>query len=131
MALPIRGEFPNVSRAFRGWTRKRAVQVVTQTIDELTGLADRTVVNLRRPVLIQPMPAREVERKREDQQSWGWWTVWVRGLELNVDDALVVDGKPYLIESVSNWVGGGYREYKAHENWTGELPPPPDPGGST
>lgn len=109
---------PNVSGALRGWTQRRTVTLVTKAIENFQTV--ETTTSKKMLIHVQPMPAKQVDRKPEEQRSWKWWTIWLRdgGKSLNTDDIVVVDEKGYRIEKVKDWRPGGYTEYEAVEDYT-------------
>lgn len=113
---------PNVSGAFRGWTKRRAVRIVTkQTVNYLIQqIAELVTMD----IMISPLKAEEVNRKPEEQRSWKWYSFLVKGntRELPIDSQLLVDGLAYRIESRQPWKEAGYRRYHATEDYTGISP---------
>lgn len=108
---------PNVSGALRGWTKKRQVIIVLQTV------VNHKVVEVTNPAIwidinVQPLPQERIDKKPEGQRSWKWRSLWVKfGPLLKTDDKLIIDGITYRIMSVSNWSEGGYQAYEAIEDY--------------
>lgn len=108
---------PNVSSALRGWTKKRQVTIIIQTV------VDHEVVEQAQPAVtmnvnVQPMPAQQIDRKPEEQREWKWWSLWIQfGSLLKPDDKIIIDGITYRVEKVSNWLSGGYQQLEAVEDY--------------
>lgn len=115
---------PNVSGALRGWTEPLTVMVVSRTVVDHRPVETATTAILRGS--LRPMPAQEVARKPEEQRSWRWWRLLTTAgaALLKIDDALVVDGHNYRVQSVQRWDRCGYRRYDLLQDYQGELPPP-------
>jgi hypothetical protein len=116
--------FPNVSNALNGWTRRVSARVVTKSIVDHRVV--ETVADATMDIVLQPMPAQEVNRKPEEQRSWKWWSLWVKAgqQELDIDDVVVVDGVGYRVSKINDWTQGGYRSYDAVEGYS-PIPEPP------
>jgi len=110
---------PNVSGAFRGWTKRREVWIITKTVVDF--LTRQTAEIVTMDIMVAPLKPEEVRRLPEDQRAWKWFDVLVKASSrpLTVDCQIVVDGIVYLIDSIQNWKEAGYRRYLATENVTG------------
>ena len=110
---------PNVSGALRGWTKKRTIRKIEQTVVDFETV--HTVTDERQlPINIQPTPEEEVRRMPEEQRSWTFWTLFIRdgSRRYSIDDILLVDGTAYKIKSVSDWRAGGFTKYISVEDYT-------------
>lgn len=113
---------PNVSGALRGWTKKRTIRKIEQTVVDFK--ATYAITDERRlPVNIQPTPEEQVDRTVEEQRSWTHWTLWIRdgGRRYSVDDVLLIGDTAYKIEKISDWREGGYTEYESVEDYAVEV----------
>lgn len=110
---------PNVSNALRGWTTRTTIAIVTKAI--VNHRVTESRYNATADLVVQPMPAEQVNRKPTEQRSWKWSSIWIRkgGPVLNVDDVVEFKGHRYRIESVSAWEDGGYRSYQSVEDYDG------------
>ena len=110
---------PYVSAAFRGWTKRREVWIITKTVENF--LTRQTAEIVTMDIMVAPLKPEEVRRLPEDQRAWKWFDVLVKASSrpLTVDCQIVVDGIVYLIDSIQNWKEAGYRRYLATENVTG------------
>ena len=107
---------PYLATAIRGWTQKRQVELVTQTVVSHVPTESRVTTQL--DINIQPTPAQEVIRRPEDQRSWKYWTLIVReGPVLDIDDVAVVESISYRITHVHNWSESGFQKYQAIEDY--------------
>jgi len=110
---------PRVENAFRGWTKRREVWIITKTVENF--LTRQTAEIVTMDIMVAPLKPEEVRRLPEDQRAWKWFDVLVKASSrpLTVDCQIVVDGIVYLIDSIQNWTEAGYRRYLATENVTG------------
>lgn len=110
---------PNVSNAFRGWTKRREVWIITKTVENF--LTRQTAEIVTMDIMVAPLKPEEVRRLPEDQRAWKWFNVLTKASNrpLTVDCQIIVDGIVYLIDSIQNWKEAGYRRYHATENVTG------------
>ena len=110
---------PNVSAAFRGWTKRREVWIITKTVENF--LTRQTAEIVTMDIMVAPLRPEEVRRLPEDQRAWKWFDVLVKASSrpLTVDCQIVVDGIVYLIDSIQNWKEAGFRRYLATENVSG------------
>jgi hypothetical protein len=113
---------PNVSGAFRGWTKKRQVRLVTKIV--VNHLVQSNAQILSMDLMIQPLQPEKVRRKPEEQRSWKWFSVIMKASnqELPIDSQIWVDGIAYKIESRQPWLEAGYRRYEATQDYTGLDP---------
>ena len=116
---------PNLANALKGWTKRRTVWLISTGINE-EGRKDETFESLTLDINIQPAPAEVLKRKPEEQWSWKWWSIIVKGTpNIKTQDAIIVDGIRYRIESVINWGESGFRKYEAVEDYLYDIPPTP------
>ena len=110
---------PRVENAFRGWTKRREVWIITKTVENF--LTRQTAEIVTMDIMVAPLKPEEVKRLPEDQRAWKWFDVLVKASSrpLTVDCQIKVDGIFYLIDSIQNWKEAGYRRYLATENVTG------------
>lgn len=110
---------PNVSGAFRGWTKKRTVRIIEKTI--INHLMTYRAEIVRLDIFISPLQPEKVRRKPEEQRSWKWYNILIKSgkRELKINDQIQVAGIVYVIDSVQPWDESGYRRYEATENYTG------------
>lgn len=110
---------PYVAKAFRGWTKRREVWIITKTVENF--LTRQTAEIVTMDIMVAPLQPEQVRRLPEDQRAWKWFDVLTKSSSrpLTVDCQIVVDGIVYLIDSIQNWKEAGYRRYLATENVTG------------
>lgn len=110
---------PYVANAFRGWTKRREVWIITKTVVDF--LARQTAEIVTMDIMVAPLQPEAVKRLPESQRAWKWFDVLVKSSSrpLTVDCQIIVDGIVYLIDSIQNWEEAGYRRYLATENVTG------------
>lgn len=110
---------PYVANAFRGWTKRREVWIITKTVENF--LTRQTAEIVTMDIMVAPLQPEAVKRLPEDQRAWKWFDVLTKSSSrpLTVDCQIVVDGIVYLIDSIQNWKEAGYRRYLATENVTG------------
>ena len=108
---------PNLSRALRGWTKKKEIKLVTK--DFVQGEKVEVETSIFAQVNKQPVPAREVKRKPESQQSWKWWSIIIqdRSVLLNPDDIVIIDSIKYRVENASDWRESGFTKYQCVEDY--------------
>lgn len=107
---------PYMARTMRGWTKATTVIRITQSVVDHETTESRTEITLK--ANFQPMPARVVNRKPEDQRSWDWWSIIVtEGPYLNTDEIIVKDNYEYRIESGNDWSESGFQKYEAVRNY--------------
>lgn len=113
---------PNVSGAFRGWTKKRNVRIVTKTV--VNFVVQQVAELIALDIMISPLKAEEVNRKPEEQRAWKWYSFLTKASsrELSIDSQLIVDGLAYRVESWQPWTEAGYHRYHATEDYTGISP---------
>jgi hypothetical protein len=116
MAIPI------VSGAFRGWTKRREVRLVTKIV--VNHLVELTAEIFTLDIMVQPLQPEKINRKPEEQRSWKWFSIIMKGKcpELPIDSQIWVDGIAYKIESRQPWTEAGYRRYEATQDYTGLDP---------
>jgi len=109
---------PNLSRAVRGWTKRKTVKIITKaTVNhKVTESTSNTTLNIN----VQPMPARQVDRKPEGERSWSWWSIIIRdpNVLLKTDDIVEVDGAGYRITKGNDWRRSGFTKYEAIQDYT-------------
>ena len=110
---------PQVSAAFRGWTKRREVWIITKTVVDF--LTRQTAEIVTMDIMVAPLKPEEVRRLPEDQRAWKWFDVLVKASSrpLTVDCQIKVGDIFYLIDSIQPWSEAGYRRYLATENVTG------------
>ena len=110
---------PNVSGAFRGWTKRREVWIITKTVENF--LTRQRAEILTMDIMVTPLKPEEVRRLPEDQRAWKWFNILTKSTNrpLEIDSQIKVGDFFYLIDSIQNWNEAGYRRYKATENVTG------------
>ena len=110
---------PNVSGAFRGWTKRREVWIITKTVENF--LTRQRAEILTMDIMVTPLKPEEVRRLPEDQRAWKWFNILTKSTNrpLEIDSQIKVGDFFYLIDSIQNWSEAGYRRYKATENVTG------------
>lgn len=110
---------PRVEGAFRGWTKRREVWIITKTIENF--LTRQTAEIVTMDIMVTPLQPEEVKRLPESQRAWKWFDILTKASArpLTVDCQIVVDGIAYLVDSIQNWKEAGYRRYRATENVTG------------
>ena len=113
---------PIVSGAFRGWTKRREVRIVTKTVVDHLVQSIAQIVMM--DIMIQPLQPEKINRKPEEQRSWKWFSIIMkaRNIELPIDSQVWVDGIAYKIESRQPWTEAGYRRYEATQDYTGLDP---------
>ena len=115
---------PNVSGALRGWTKKRTIRKIEQTVSNFETV--HTVTDERKlEINVQPTPEEEVDRRAEEQYSWTYWTLFIRdgSRRYSIDDVLLVDGAAYKIKSVADWRAGGFTKYISVEDYDASAGP--------
>ena len=111
---------PYMSGALKGWTKKRTATIVTQSIIDHETFESET--NEILDINIQPMPARQVDRKPEGQRSWQWFSIIIKnGPYLNTDDVIIIDSLRYKIEKGNDWRASGFTKYEAIADYTEYL----------
>ena len=107
-----------MGNTLKGWTRKTAVKIVTQSVaDYLTveATADKTL-----NINFQPMPAWKVNRKPEEQRTWIWWSIIIKNptIILKTDDIIIrPTGQRFRIQSGNDWTESGFSKYEAIEDY--------------
>lgn len=110
---------PNVSGAFRGWTKRREVWIVTKTVENFLTRQSAQIVTM--DIMVAPLQPEQVKRLPEEQRAWKWFDVLTKASSpaLAIDSQIIVDGIAYLVDSIQPWIEAGYRRYLATENVTG------------
>jgi len=110
---------PRVENAFRGWTKRREVWIITKTVENF--LTRQTAEIVTMDIMVAPLKPEEVKRLPEDQRAWKWFNILTKSTNrpLEIDSKIKVGDIFYLIDSIQNWNEAGYRRYKATENVTG------------
>lgn len=113
---------PYVAGALRGWTKKRQVRIVTKSVVNFLVVPTAEIVTL--DICVQPLQPEKVRRKPEEQRSWKWFSILVKGAspELTIDSQVWVDGVAYRIESRQPWTEAGFRRYEATQDYAGADP---------
>lgn len=113
---------PYVAGAFRGWTKRRLVRVITKQV--VNHVIQQIAYLHTFDIMVQPLQPEKVNRKPEEQRAWKWFSIVTKSSnpELSIDSQLVVDGIAYRIESRQPWKEAGYRRYEATEDYTGLSP---------
>jgi len=60
---------PNVANAFRGWTKRREVWIITKTVENFLSRQTAEIVTM--DIMVAPLRPEEVRRLPEDQRAWG------------------------------------------------------------
>jgi hypothetical protein len=113
---------PYVAGALRGWTRQREVRIVTKTVVNHRVVQTANIVTL--DICVQPLQPEKVRRKPEEQRSWKWFSILIKGAspELSIDSQVWIDGLAYRVESRQPWDEAGFRRYEATQDYTGADP---------
>jgi hypothetical protein len=113
---------PYVANAFRGWTKRRLVRVITKQV--VNHLLQQIALLYTFDIMVQPLQPEKVRRKPEEQRAWKWFSLLTKSSnpELKIDSQIVVDGIAYRIDSIQPWKEAGYRRYEATEDYTGLSP---------
>jgi hypothetical protein len=105
-----------MAEALKGWTKKISVKLITQSIVNHLTVEAETDATL--DINKQPMPARQVDRKPEEQRSWVWWNFIVKnGPYLNTDDIVIISDIRYRIMKGNDWRESGFTKYEAIEDY--------------
>lgn len=109
---------PDMSRALRGWTKRREMQSVIKVFSG-GKRSDGAPQSVSLPINIQPMPATQVSRKPENQQSWSWWSLVIRDRNFlfKTDDIFLIGTFRYRVEKVSDWRESGFSKYEVIEDY--------------
>ena len=110
---------PYVAGAFRGWTKRRLVRLVTKT--PVNHIMTQTALIATFDIMIQPLQPERVNRKPEEQRAWKWYDIITKSANpaMKIDDILQEGAINYRIDSVQPWTEAGYRRYEATEDYTG------------
>jgi hypothetical protein len=113
---------PYVANAFRGWTKRRLVRLITKQV--VNHLLQQIALLYTFDIMVQPLQPEKVRRKPEEQRAWKWFSILTKAInpELKIDSQIVVDGIAYRIDSIQPWKEAGYRRYEATEDYTGLSP---------
>lgn len=120
-------KMPYLGGALKGWTAPTAVLVLTKTVVDHQSVETPSEVTL--DINWQPMPAVQVNRKPEEQRTWQWWTLTVKGPHalLKIDDVVTIGDLSFRIQSgVKDWRTSGVTVYEAIEGFT-PNPAVPEP----
>lgn len=109
---------PYMGNTIKGWTRKTAVKIVTQSVvqHQTTEATADATLNIN----FQPMPAAKVNRKPEEQRTWKWWSIIIRSASvlLETDDKIIrPSGQVFRIQSANDWRESGFSKYEAIEDY--------------
>lgn len=99
--------FPNVSSVFFNWTESVQMKIIRQAVSDFEP-EDEVLAIVEFEAVIQPMQAKTVNRKPEDQRAWKWWDMWsTTEFEENtlVQDP---DGVVFRVQSTRDWSQGGF-----------------------
>jgi len=106
---------PYMGGAFPGWTKKRAVKIITQSVVNYKTVETETDITLE--IIAQPLPAAILAKKTEDERTWAWSLLKVKGNTiLKSGDKVDVGGVWLRIEKSSNWSDAGFTSYEAIED---------------
>ena len=110
---------PYMAQTMRGWTKKKTVKIITQTVADFETVEAETETTMQ--INMQPVPPAQVARKPEEQRTWKWWSlIVIKGQALSTDDIIVIDGKNYRVQNNSDWSESGFRKYEVIEDYTRE-----------
>lgn len=67
----------------------------------------------------QPMPPAQVNRKPEEQRTWRWWTLIIKGQApiLKTDDVVVIGAYAFRIQNARDWSTSGASIYEAIQSF--------------
>lgn len=110
---------PNVSGAFRGWTKRREVWIITKTVENFLTRQSARIITM--DIMVAPLQPEQVKRLPEEQRAWKWFDILTKSSNppLGIDSQVIVGGIAYLIDSIQPWTEAGYRRYLATENVSG------------
>lgn len=114
---------PYIEGALKGWTAELLVTFVMKTVvdHQVTDVTTSAVVDIN----YQPMPPAQVARKPEEQRTWIWWTLIIKGPAplLKTDDMVSVNGLNFRIQNARDWRTSGASIYEAIQDF--QEPPEP------
>lgn len=99
--------FPNVSSAFFNWTESVQMKIIRSGVSDFEP-DDTVVAVVEFEAVIQPLHAKIIQRKPEDQRAWKWWEMWsTTHIQTNttIQDP---DGVVYRVQSTQDWSQGGF-----------------------
>jgi hypothetical protein len=108
---------PYIAGALKGWTAKLTVMFITKTV------VDHRVQEVKTSAVVdinyQPMPPAQVARKPEEQRTWIWWTLIIKGQAplLKTDDTVSVNGLNFRIQNARDWRTSGASIYEAIQDF--------------
>jgi len=112
---------PQLAGAVKGWTKKRTIKVITQSIvDHRTVETESTIT---KPMNFQPMPPAVVNRKPEEQRTWDWWSVIIRDRTVLLKtDSIIIDsyGRSFRVQKANDWRESGFSKYEVIEDYEEE-----------
>jgi hypothetical protein len=109
---------PYIEGALKGWTQKLTATVITKTVVDHRVV--ETAVTMVLDINYQPMPSTQVNRKPEEQRTWIWWTLIIKGKTplLKTDDMVSLNGFNFRIQSgVRNIRTSGASIYEAIQDF--------------
>lgn len=99
--------FPNVSSVFFNWTESVQMKVIKQGVSDFEPL-DEVVGVLTFEAVLQPLHAKIVQRKPENERAWKWWEMWAT-TEIQSDTIIQdPDGTQFRVQSTRDWSQGGF-----------------------
>ena len=117
-------KLPYMGRALRGWTAPVEVMLVTKSV--VNFVLKETQSPMVLDIGYQPMPVAQVNRKAEEQRTWLWWTIILKGAQapvLKTDDQVVVKGLTFRIQcGVQDWSASGFSLYEAVQDFSPTNP---------
>lgn len=111
---------PNLCHALKGWVKLKKCQVVTQDVVDHQTVESTEDLYLK--INLQPVPPAKVVKKPEEQRTWKWWNLLIKGGEklwLKNDDKVIIDNKPFRVMSEGNWTEYGFQSYEIIEDYNG------------
>lgn len=108
---------PQITSAFKGWTKKISLVVVTQSI--VDGFVQESLAATDFEGTIQPLIPEELKLKPEAQRSWEWLQIHCVSGNLNLknNDRIIYNGKKYKVMAPRDYSLNGYIEYHCVEDY--------------
>jgi hypothetical protein len=103
---------PNLSNVLNGWTEKKQCLLIVVDIGP-TGKKIELARSVTMDINVQPTPSEELKKMPMEYWSWDWWSCIIRNpqFDLKTNDAIIVDGARYRVQSKTDWRRSGFAKF--------------------
>lgn len=109
---------PQVQTVFLNWMESTQMKIIKPVVSDFEVQEDIQAI-ITFEAVVQPMKAREVQRKPENERTWRWFDMWST-TKVQIDTVIQsAEGIEYRVQGITDWSAGGFFKYDLTEQPVG------------